>query len=281
MQRRGAHRGGTAAALHRRGGHRYRVATRTRKHERQARILAELKTAPAIRISHLSRKFAVSDETIRRDLDQLGAEGLLQRTYGGASIAPMGAEPSLNERYHVLVEERTRIAELALSLVSPGQVLMLDAGSTTAHFARCLAAAFSKLTVVTNSLVVVTALAASPGIRVIMVPGDYDAHEGGVFGPETNAFLGRFAANQCFIGSSGLTAAGPTEANSGSAWVKRCMLAQSQRHVLLVDQSKYNQPGLQVVCPLSDLDDIVTDEAPPRALADRLGKAAVRLHLAD
>lgn len=259
---------------------RSRTATRLRKPERQARILAELATAPAIRISALAHKFAVSDETIRRDLDELGADGLLNRTYGGASIAPRGVEPSLNERYHILVDERTRIARRAAQLVNPSEVLMIDAGSTTAHFAGCIAAEFSELTVVTNSLAVATALASSPGIRVIMAPGDYEAREGGVFGTETNGFLSRFVADKCFIGASGLTSAGPTDANSGSAWVKRAMLAQSRRHVLLIDRSKYDQPRLEVICPLSDLDDIVADEAPARALAKHLDKASVRLHLA-
>jgi DeoR/GlpR family transcriptional regulator of sugar metabolism len=259
---------------------RRRTATRLRKPERQARILAELATTPTIRISTLAGKFAVSDETVRRDLDELGADGLLNRTYGGASISPLGVEPSLNERYHILVHERTRIARCAVELVSPGEVLMIDAGSTTAHFARCIAAELSELTVVTNSLAAATALAASPGIRVIMAPGDYQAREGGVFGPETNGFLSRFVADQCIIGASGLTTAGPTEANSGSAWVKRAMLAQSRRHVLLIDRSKYDQPRLEVVCPLSALDDIVADQAPSRALAKHLAKASVRLHLA-
>ena len=258
-----------------------RVLKRLRKQERQARILAELKTAPAIRVSYLALKFAVSDETIRRDLDELSESGRLHRTYGGASVAPMGVEPSLNERYHIRVEERTTIAQCAGKLVIPGEVLMIDAGSTTTHFSKQLAAAFSELTVITNSVAAATTLASSPSIRVILCPGDYDAREGGVFGPETNAFLQRFMANKCFIGASGLTLNGPTEANSGSAWVKRTMVTQSQRSVLLVDKSKYEQPMLEVVCPLSDLDDIVVDNEPSRALAKRLQNTGVRINLAS
>lgn len=253
---------------------------RLSKRERQARILAALKTAPALRVASLAEQFAVSDETIRRDLDELSADGLLNRTYGGASIAPMALEPTLNERYHLRVEARTRVARRAVELVGPGEVLMIDAGSTTAHFARALAAAVSDLTVITNSLAAATALAASPGIRVILCPGDYDAHEGGVFGAETTAFLQRFLANACFLGASGLTGRGPTEANSGSAWVKRTMLAQSRRHVLLVDASKYEQPMLELVCPLDELDDLVVDAPAPRALARRLRAARVDVHVA-
>ena len=253
---------------------------RLRKQERQARILAELKTAPAIRVSSIALKFAVSDETIRRDLDELSEGGRLNRTYGGASVAPMGVELSLNERYHIRVEERTTIAQHAMKLVTPGEVLMVDAGSTTTHFANQLAAAFSELTVITNSVAAATTLASSPSIRVILCPGDYDAREGGVFGPETNAFLQRFMANKCFIGASGLTSNGPTEVNSGSAWVKRTMVAQSRRRVLLVDKSKYELPMLELVCPLGDLDDIVVDDAPSKALTKRVQNTGVQIHLA-
>ena len=253
---------------------------RPRKQERQTRILDELKTAPAIRISSLAKKFDVSDETIRRDLDELSASGLLNRTYGGASITPMSVEPALNERYHLLIDERAGIARCAAQLVNSGEVLMLDAGSTVSHFAKQLAQAATELTVITNNLGAVTALAANPGIRIIVCPGNYDAREGGVFGPETTAFLQRFLANICFISASGLTAQGPTEANSGSAWVKRAMLEQAQRRILLIDSSKYTRPGLELVCSLGELDDIVTDQAPPPALLKRLDLAAVRAHIA-
>ena len=254
-------------------------ASRLPKAERQARILAALETRPAIRVSSLAEQYGVSDETIRRDLDHLSEQGLLNRTYGGASVEPMGIEPSLNERYRLLVEQRAGIAREAASLVAPGEVLMVDAGSTTAHFAKQLAGVFSELTVITNSLAAATALAASPSIRVILCPGDYDAREGGVFGHETVAFLRRFLANSCFVGASGLDTRGPTEANSGSAWVKRTMLAQSKRHVLLIDKSKYNQPMLEVVCSLAELDEMVVDAAPAKALAGELHKAGVRLHV--
>ncbi|HLB80899.1 MAG TPA: DeoR/GlpR family DNA-binding transcription regulator [Dongiaceae bacterium] len=253
---------------------------RPRKRERQERILAELHADPAVRIGALARTFGVSSETVRRDLDELSRDGRVNRTYGGAALPPMGVEPSLNERYRRLVAERARIGRLAATLVAPGEVLMIDAGSTTAQLARRLAAELGDLTVVTNGLGLATILGANPGIRVILCPGAYDAREGAVLGPETTAFLERFHANTALIGASGLTPEGPGEANAGAVWVKRAMIARSQRHVLLVDRSKFDQPSFQVVCPLTALDDLVVDAPPGGALAEAVAAAGIALHVA-
>jgi DeoR/GlpR family transcriptional regulator of sugar metabolism len=128
------------------------AARRPRKRERQERILAELHADPAVRIGALAQTFAVSSETVRRDLDELIRDGRVNRTYGGAALPPMGVEPSLNERYRRLVAERARIGRLAATLVAPGEVPMIDAGSTTAHRRR-LAAELGDPTVVINGLV--------------------------------------------------------------------------------------------------------------------------------
>src|SRR6266404_1395276 len=155
------------------------LSPRLSKKDRQGRILAELRIS-AIRISDLAAELGVSTETIRRDLKELGESGSIDRTYGGAVARPFGFEPAWNERFNTMTEERARIATLAARLVRPGEVLAIDAGSTTLHFARCLAAELRDLTVVTNSFVVAMALAANRSIKVIACPGHYDSHEGSV-----------------------------------------------------------------------------------------------------
>jgi Transcriptional regulators of sugar metabolism len=145
-------------------------------------------------------------------------------------------------------------------------VLVIDAGSTTLHFARRLAAELRDLTVVTNSFAVAMALRKSPH-RGDLLPGQYDAHEGSVTGPDTIAFLNRFNANRAVIGASGITGEGPNEVNSGAAAVKRAMLLRAEERMLLVDHSKFGMPHLEVVCPLSDIHRLVTDRPPARELA--------------
>ncbi len=153
--------------------------------ERHARILRDLKINPALRVAHLAKAFGVTTETIRRDLDALGADGRLARTYGGAAAAPGEREPAFHERQHRQVEERSRIGARATTLIKPGDVLMIDSGSTTLHLARHLASQSNDLTVITNSPAVAATVGVNGTMRVLLCPGEYDAREGGVFGAHT------------------------------------------------------------------------------------------------
>jgi DeoR/GlpR family transcriptional regulator of sugar metabolism len=255
--------------------------TRIRKTERQQQILAELRLSPHVRISDLAERFGVSTETVRRDVDMLSEQGLVARAYGGAAAAPMGVQPSFGERNQAHLEERMRIAERAALLVQPGEVLMIDAGSTTSQFARRLAVIGHDLTVLTNSLPVASALGSNEAIDVILCPGDYSPGEAAVYGIETIAFLQRYRANRAFIGASALSADGIMDANRAASAVKRVMLAQADARYLLVDRSKFNQRKLSLVEPLAAVDGVVSDSSPEGVLLAALGEAGVTVYSAS
>ncbi|MBX9700762.1 MAG: DeoR/GlpR transcriptional regulator, partial [Acetobacteraceae bacterium] len=185
-------------------------------------------------------------------------------------------------RERMAVAERARIGAAAAALVEPGAVVMLDAGSTTAHVARALAARGIAATVLTNSLAAATILAAAPGeaVRVLLCPGEVSAREGGVYGSEAEAFLRRFNADLAVIGASGLSAEGPSDAISRAAWVKRAMLERAPRRVLVADAGKFGRALLERVCPLAGLTDLVTEAPPPPDLAAALAHAGVAVTLA-
>jgi DeoR family transcriptional regulator, glycerol-3-phosphate regulon repressor len=250
------------------------------KEQRHRRILAALAADPTVRISALAADFGVSAETVRRDIEELSRQGAVRRTYGGASVTHAGLQPAVGQRERMAVAERARIGAAAAALVEPGAVLMVDAGSTTAHFARALAGREPEGTVLTNSLGVAEALAPAPGMRVLLCPGDLYAAERAAYGPETQAFLERFNADMALIGASGLTLAGPSDVESRAAWVKRAMLGQAARRVLLVDSGKFGKAHLERVCDLSALTDLVTDQPPPAKLAAALDRAGVRITIA-
>lgn len=253
--------------------------SRLAKKTRQELILAELRSSATVRISELADRMGVSGETIRRDLEEMGRDGLINRTYGGAIPRPFGFEPTWNERFGAMSEEREKIADLASGLVRPGEALMIDSGTTTVRFARRLAAIAKDLTIITNSLPVAMALGTNPSFQVICCPGPYDAREGCVTGLDTIGFLDRFHANRAVIGASGLTVEGPTEVHSGAAAVKRAMLKRATEGILLIDHSKFDQPNLEVVCPLADIDRLVTDAPAPPGLGTALRGAGVEIML--
>ena len=172
------------------------------------------------------------------------------------------------------------IGAAAARWVEPGDALMIDCGSTTSLFANALAARNLHLTVVTNCLPVAGALGTSAHCRVILCPGDYVPREGGVFGADTLDFIRRFKANKAFIGAGGLTADGVTDADSLGCAVKRAMMERSERTILLIDSSKYDQVQFERVCALADIDDVISEAAPPRKLAAGLKGAGVPVTIA-
>jgi DeoR/GlpR family transcriptional regulator of sugar metabolism len=252
---------------------------RLKKGERHHRIIAELRKSTAVRISVLAEAFGVTTETLRRDIKELSEQGLVDRTYGGAARSMTG-EPAIWQRNLMMMEERDRIAHQAMTLVEAGDVLMIDAGSTTAQFARNLAVQEIDVNVLTNCVAVASILGENPSIRVILCPGEFTKQEECVVGLETLHFLKRFHANKAFIGAGGLTTEGVTEANTHASWIKRTMIERSDRVLLLIDHGKFNVHLLEVVCPLDDLNDIVADQTPDPPLHEALHSASVTFHLA-
>jgi len=253
---------------------------RLRRDDRFERIMTALRVGSSVRIADLAARFGVSTETVRRDLDELSRQGLVDRTYGGAAPAAAFREPAFDERARERVAERRRIGACTAGLIEDGDVLMIDSGSTTVHFVQRLAAATPRITVLTNCLGVALALGPAAETRVVLCPGDYRAQEGGVFGPETAAFLQRFRATKAIIGASGLTAEGPVELDSAATWVKRTMIERAARRFLLIDESKLGAQSIETVCPLDQIDDLVTSAMPTAALRDALDAAGIVVHVA-
>jgi DeoR/GlpR family transcriptional regulator of sugar metabolism len=251
-----------------------------KKASRQRLIMAELGLSPAVRTSDLARRLGVSAETVRRDIEELTQRGLVSRTYGGAAGRQLGLQPEFQDRNTLAIEEREAIARMAVKLVQSGDVIMIDSGSTTARFAQVLAERTERITVITNCFAVANALVPQSSIRVLFCPGDFFARERGVYGSETCAFLQRFYADLAFIGASGLTLDGPNDVESQACWVKRAMIEQAERSVLLLDSAKFNRRHLELVCPMGELSEIITDHAPDEALSHRISASNVSLHVA-
>ncbi|ESZ45553.1 DeoR/GlpR family DNA-binding transcription regulator [Mesorhizobium sp. RSR565B] len=252
---------------------------RLTKKERHALILSEVRRSASIRISKLARRIGVAGETIRRDLIELGDAGLINRTYGGATISLVTSEPVISERGLTLIEERARIGRGAASLVEKGQIVMIDGGSTTYEVARNLSQLKRDLTIITNSTGVASVAGANPTFRVLLCPGTYDSREGSVLGEDTVEFLRRYNADVAIIGASGISADGPSDMISGAAAVKRAMISRSLSTVLVVTHDKFGRSSLERICGLDDIADIVTDSEPKADLRTAAEQAGTELHV--
>ena len=250
---------------------------RLSKDERHQVILAELSADSARRLTDIARDLGVSRETIRRDLDELSSNGIISRTYGGAIVRPRGFESNLKARDTTFVAERRAIAKAAAALFQPTEVLMLSTGSTTLYLARQMAGERRPMTVITNGLDAATVLAVNPDIRVIVAPGDYDSREARLWGAETTDFLRKFQADTAVIGASGLFPGGACEADTPTAWVGRVMLERARRRVLLMIHTKFDQPKLELICPLETIDVLISDRAPEGALLEAIHDAGIDL----
>lgn len=254
--------------------------TRLSKEKRHQKILAELTLHPATRLTELAHTMNVSRETIRRDLDELSSNGIISRTYGGAIVHPRGGEAGLRVRDTTFVDQRSAIAAAAAALVQPNEVIMLSTGSSTLHFARHIASGQTPMTVITSGVDVAMVLAVNPDVRTILAPGDYDARESRVWGAETTNFLRKFQADTAIIGASGLYPGGACEADSPTAWVDRVMLERAHRKMLLIVHTKFDQPKLELICQLEQLDVIISDREPEGELLDAIKTAGVALEIA-
>jgi DeoR/GlpR family transcriptional regulator of sugar metabolism len=250
---------------------------RLKKSDRRRQILLELKLRPHVRISELARRFNVSTETVRRDVDALCDDGLISRAHGGASAPSQGHYPGLDERTNAHIEER--IGLKAAELVQDGETVMIDSGSTTIQLARALAFRGTQCTVITNSIPVAMTIGHGAP-EVLLCPGEYLAAESAVIGTETLEFLARFNVDRCMIGASGLSSEGPSETVRGFAAVKRMMLSRAAKRHLLIDSRKFGRKGLAHVGEMADLNSIVVDARPKGELLAALDGADVEVIVA-
>ncbi|ETX27716.1 DeoR/GlpR family DNA-binding transcription regulator [Roseivivax isoporae] len=250
---------------------------RLKKADRRRRILLELRLKPHVRVTELAEQFGVTTETVRRDIETLSGEGLLQRAHGGASAATPGTLRAMDERRLERVAERERLGRFAASLVSDGDAIMIDAGTTTMEFARAIAFAETRITAVTNSLQVAMILGQSPAARVRLAPGDYLREEAAVIGTEACDHLARYNVDACFLGAAGLSTAGVTEAVEGFDAIKRTMMQQSRACRFLIDSSKFGRTHLSRVARFDEVGTLVTDTAPEGPLARALSDGGVRI----
>ena len=280
------------------------------REHRLRKIEDSLARQPFLEVKTLARQLRVSDATVRRDLAALHNQGRLKRTRGGAlphsqvqrenggpsSVGEDSSRPVLSaakiadkarpfaERATIHGDAKTRIGALAASLVSDGQSLMLAGGTTCLALARQLV--HHHISVITNSLPAATLLGGNLGVDVLVTGGMVYSRRDLLIGPHVKHTLSQIhAADLLFLGGSGADSEGFFDSNHWEVEAQRELMARAHRVVLLLDSSKFNRRDIVLVAPWSDVDVLVTDQAPEAAggeeFAQALRKAKVEVMVAE
>jgi DeoR/GlpR family transcriptional regulator of sugar metabolism len=228
---------------------------------RQNEILQRLSRDGELGIPELSTLFGVSEMTIRRDLNQLAASGLLIRTHGGASRAMSSSfEPQFELRTRTNAGAKAQIASVVAAAIEDGQTLILDGGSTGLAIAQALIG--RRLTVCALNLRIAQTLSAHVATRVIVPGGVVRTDEQSFVGSDVERTLSNFHFDVYVMTASGFDpAAGFTEWNVEDAAVKRAALASARRTIAACDASKFGQVAFARICALGDVDTVVSDPA--------------------
>lgn len=249
--------------------------------ERRSRIVEMVNVSESLLVSEIANQLQVTEVTIRSDLRLLEKQGLVSRFHGGAarvsSLASVGKELSLHDRYQLAEDPKRRIAIAAAKLVREEDTIILDSGSTTKLIAEELVSR-SQITVITNSLPVAGILSENPDITLVMCGGTLRHKTRSFHGYIAEFGLKGVAANSMFVGADGLDCKqGITTFNEGYA-ISAAMAAVSRQVVVVTDASKFGRKGFNPVLPVDKLDVIITDnQAPPQEIAQLriLGKEVI------
>ena len=223
-------------------------------------------------VNELAEAYAVTTETVRRDLSLLERAGIVRRVHGGAvpADALTVLETAVTDRDLAHAEEKDRIAAAAVALLPPtGGSILLDAGTTTSRLAANLPLDL-RLTVITNAVPIAARLAGLSSVDLHLLPGRVRRTTQAAVGDETVAALSVLRTDVVLVGSNGVTLDhGMSTPDHAEAAVKRAMVRAGQRVIALVDSSKIGRENTVRFAELEDIDVLVTDDG----ISDRDAKA--------
>jgi DeoR/GlpR family transcriptional regulator of sugar metabolism len=226
---------------------------------RKQQLLARLKQDGKLVAKDLSAELGVSEDTIRRDLRDLAQDGFLQRVHGGA----LPASPAIVDfagREEIRNEGKSAIGRAAAALIQPGQVVILDGGTTSREIARSMSRDLH-VTVVTHSLTIGLELLSHPTVEVILIGGRLFKHSVVSVGATCIEAIGKIRADTFFMGVTGLhPQTGLTTGDFEEAGVKRALSHATAETYVLASAEKLNAASPYLVVDLAEVSGIITEK---------------------
>jgi len=243
-----------------------------------------------VSIAEVSDALGVSTATVRRDLNTLAEQRLVTRTHGGASALGSGYELPLQYKIARQAEAKVAIARVVAELIAPGESVGLNGGTTTSEVARMLGRSerlqvnsdVPGVTIVTNALNIAYEMSVREHVKIVVTGGVPRRQSYELVGPLVGASLRDFSLDTAVLGVDGLSATfGATTLHEGEAEASREIASVARRLVIAADATKLGRSTFARICPLSQVDVLVTDQAVPRDFAADLAAAGVQLIVAQ
>ena len=245
---------------------------------RQQSILERARERGYVSIDELAQAFAVTPQTIRRDINQLAEQGLLRRTHGGAaSEASSIQNTAYAMRAGQMRDEKQRIAEAIATSIPDHASLFISIGTTTEAVARALGQ-HQGLRVITNNIHVAATLSGNAACEVIVAGGVVRARDRGIVGEAAVDFIRQFRVDIALIGISGIEPDGSLrDFDYREVKVAQTIIEHAREVWLAADHSKFNRPAMVQLATLPQIDRLFTDAPPPEPFPALLQEAEVAL----
>lgn len=226
--------------------------------ERQLRIISLLQSQEKVSVSELTAEFGVSLVTVRQDLKKLEDQGVLKRTHGGAVAVDNGYDTST--RMWNNYEKKQRIVQRAAGLVSDGETIIIETGSTCSLLARELATKRG-ITIITNSVFLCNFVRACSSLDVVLLGGSFQHDAEANVGPLTKLGLAQFSVDKCFIGADAISEdKGVSTINLFRAEVARAMAKSAKKMIVLATSDKVGASAVASSFPLASVHTVITDK---------------------
>ncbi len=246
-----------------------------RQTERLSTILEQLAGDGSVEVAGLADRLGASVATVRRDLQLLERQRMLERTHGGAVARGVMYELPLRYKASRHQDEKGRIAAEAASRVADGAVIGFTGGTTTTEVARRVVDRRG-ITVVTNALNIAGELAIRTDLKLVVTGGTVRPESYELVGPVAEEALGRLNLDIAFVGVDGIeVASGLTTHHEVEAHTNGTMIARARRVVVVTDSSKLGRVAFAQICPIDRVDEVITDGGAGPEPIRRLREAGV------
>lgn len=249
---------------------------------RRAKILQLLEQNAVVRVTELSHSTGISEVTIRKDLNILQRRNLLIRTHGGAMRKPVdnqNEDTAVDKKRMFNFREKQRIGIEAAKLISDGDFIMLDSGTTTLEVAKNLER-FHNLHIVTNAMNIAEELLKYKRFDVILLGGTVRVNSLSTVGPLALSDMRNFTGYKLFLGVDSFSLEnGVSAASLEEALLNQNMIQQAQQVIAVFDSSKFNRRSFVHIADAAQLHTIITDHAIPVGLTSKLKSLGIDVRL--